>query len=189
MPFLRINPYSQQSQSARDRDSSSRSQSNICPSLSSNLNPSSSASAGKSPNSTITTEHSRRSNQPVPLPQSPPSSIVALKEGQYGDDDQDPDQLPISNVGREEDLEQQQQQLLLFNLVHVMRAFVLDLDLNLLLLLLDHLITLLRTSTEQLPTTTTKNLFFLECLFLSPSALEVVMSSLAAVVDQWKLTK
>ena len=95
------NPYSQpQSQSqARDRDTSS---SVTLRSSLPSLDPSSSASAPASaaqvsvPQSTKHSSHQR----PQP-PQSPPPSITALKEGQDDENnDHDPDQLPISNVGR-----------------------------------------------------------------------------------------
>ncbi|KAF8815492.1 hypothetical protein BYT27DRAFT_7249155 [Phlegmacium glaucopus] len=82
------------SQSNRDRDasSSSHTQSNIRSSLS-NLHPSSSASTSHS------TKHG--SSQRQQPPQSPPPSIAALKEPRDDDDERhDPDQLPISNVGR-----------------------------------------------------------------------------------------
>ena len=119
------------SQSSRNRDtsSSSHTQPNIRSSLSS-LNPSASASAAQVsvPHSTKCSSHQR----PQP-PQSPPFSITALKEGQDDHDhEHDPDPMLVGEEGQE----------FLFDLVHVMCAFVADLDLDLLLLLLDHQITL-----------------------------------------------
>ena len=92
---------SQPQQLARERDtsSSSHTQSNIRSSLT-NLNPPSSAPASAAQ---VTAPHSTKhgSHQHPQPPQSPPPPIAAIKEGQDDDnDDHDPDQLPISNVGR-----------------------------------------------------------------------------------------
>jgi hypothetical protein len=91
---------SQPQQLARERDtSSSHTQSNIRSSLS-NLNPPSSAPASAAQ---VTAPHSTKhsSHQHPQPPLSPPPPIAAIKEGpDDDDDDHDPDQLPISNVGR-----------------------------------------------------------------------------------------
>ena len=86
-----FNPYPPQ----RGTRSSSLTQSNIRSSLP-NLNPSSTPPSAAQASAPHSTKHSSHQH-----PQSPPPSIAALKEGQDDENnEQDLDQLPISNVGR-----------------------------------------------------------------------------------------
>jgi hypothetical protein len=114
---------------SRGSCSSSLTQSNIH-SLS-NLNPSSAPSSAAQASVPHTTK--RSSQQHSQSPRSPLPSIATSKEQDDDNNDHDPDQLPISNVGRGGSGAPIRSSSL-------MRAFVVDLDLNLLLLLLDHLI-------------------------------------------------
>ena len=96
------NPYPQTNSHSLTRGrgtrSSSLTQSNIRSSLST-VNPSSASASAPQVSVPHSTKHS--SHQHPQPPQSPPPSITALKEGQDDDNNvHDPDQLPISNVGR-----------------------------------------------------------------------------------------